>query len=156
MTMRIRMAPNDRRLEPRLMASINGGARAAPITTPSTRPAYWPSESQKPRRYPLLTANTTAMRMTRSMSVNRKIAPRFPDADQGVAVGQLLVTDEPRLGLVDNAVDFHHASLAPALAAVGGERQPGFEPGVKDSLGLVDRHRLAAPDEGDLERRRHQ
>src|ERR1700682_4103366 len=98
-----------------------------------------------------------AIKMTRSTSVKRvtralEDCSAAPNADQGVAVGQLLVTDQPGLGLVDDAVHLHHAGLATALAAVVGELQPSLEPGVQDALGLVDRQRFPASDEGDLER----
>src|SRR2546423_9558559 len=85
-----------------------------------------------------------------------KIAARFSDTDQRVTLGELLITDQPCFGLVDDAVDFDHAGLAAAFSAVEGEWQAGSQPGAKDALVLGHVDRRSASDEGDLERSRHQ
>src|SRR5690348_13486186 len=112
-----------------------GGAIAAPRITPTSRPTYWASESQKPRREPLARAKMTAPRMTKSRklnlseavpsSVHPQVAAWAADADQGVALGQLGVRDQEGVGLVDDAIDADHAGLAHAAPAFGGQGHAG-------------------------------
>src|SRR2546423_2903057 len=88
--------------------------------------------------------------------MNPKIAARFTDTDQGISLGEFFVTDQPCLGLIDDAVDFDHACLAAAFSAVEGERQAGSQPGAKNALVLGHVDRGSASDKGHLERSRHQ
>src|ERR1700694_4655747 len=85
------------------------------------------------------------------LGVDSKIASRFTDADERVAFRQLFVTDQPRIGLVDDAIDFDHARLAATFLAIEGKRKAGPQPGSKNPFFLRHVDRLPALDEGDME-----
>ncbi len=84
------------------------------------------------------------------------IVKRIRRTDERVALGELLVADQPRLGLVDDAVDFDHAGLAAAFSAVEGQRETGRQPGSQNAFVLSHVDGLPAPHEGDVEGARHQ
>src|SRR3989441_5847030 len=85
-----------------------------------------------------------------------QVASRLTDADQGIAFSKLFIADQPRLRLVDDAVDPDHAGFASALAAVESERDTGPKSGAKDTLILRHLDGGPAVEKGDAEGSRHQ
>src|SRR5438128_6292198 len=85
-----------------------------------------------------------------------QVAARFTDADQRVTFSKLFVADQPRLRLVDDAVDLDHAGFASALAAIERKRETGPKSGSENTLSLGHLHGRSAAEEGDAERSRHQ
>src|SRR2546429_9872408 len=85
-----------------------------------------------------------------------QVASRLTDADQGIAFSKLFIADQPRLRLVDDAVDPDHAGFASALAAIERERDTGPKSSAKDAFVLRHLDGRPAVEKGDTERPRHQ